>query len=64
MERERRKEIQVHILVIVIAVISALITLYEVLVNGDKLLDHLASATLALALFGTGIMGFNAIKKK
>ncbi len=61
---ETRKEKQVHILVIIIALISALVILFEVLVSGDKFLDHSLSATLSLALFGTGIMGLNAIKKK
>ena len=61
---ETRKGKQTHILIIVIAIIATLVILFEVLVKGDKFIDHLWTASLALALFGTGIIQLNELKKK
>ncbi len=61
---DSKKEKQTYILVIVISIIAALIVLFNIFVKEDKFIDHLLSASLALALFGTGFIHLKEMKKK
>lgn len=43
---------------------ATLVILFQVLVNRDKFLDHLLTASLAITLFGTGFIQLNELKNK